>query len=284
MAWRGAILIFVLSILVFAPGAFADSLLDDFLQAPAKFLNHNFSALIDVPEPEPDFSLSDEERAKIEDYYKNTIDLSTCAFNPSISKPWIERVSTVALYYDRTYKKLKAAGYPERVWLPKLQAVVLTQVNKIAKLLRNGQPVPTANRLDGVYPWEMDLYNSLVSYANSSDQKILYPDEPRKSCGGDFIGYVRVRSDPPNATIQLLSEFSFKLCKSQGRNAYSDCLGWTEVNPNNGVPAGLYRYFASWPDGTTTCNLQDLTPSQGWPDPDDEPRIEIAKTNSPCPD
>ncbi|HEX5935485.1 MAG TPA: hypothetical protein VFY63_15090, partial [Pseudorhizobium sp.] len=145
--------------------------------------------------------------------------------------------------------------------------------------------VPSSGRLPGVYYLEVELHNALVDYQNAN------PSNPAQLdlldwCGGDFVGYVKVVSNPPDAAIKLLTQFSFEVCEALGKDPYSnDCEDWRQVT-SEAIPAGLYKYVAAWPTGEVTCETVDLTPANGWPEGNEEPTIEIPKggTSSCQPD
>ncbi|MBY5658298.1 hypothetical protein [Rhizobium leguminosarum] len=265
----------------------AASLKDDFTTNPTEFFNTNFNALVDIAVDPADTDTDTDTDTDADADAHEEFSLDTCAFNPEISDGWIERVSTIALYYSRNTDALNEAGYPKDVWEEKLNDVVVYQLDRISGMLSNDTSVPSAGRIGDAYLHELKLYNSVVEYANDHPSIKIYPSELKgeDSCGGDFIGNVKVDTQPKAVSFKILSEFSFKLCQSRGQNAYNtECADWREIEPDGEeVPAGMYRYWAIWPDGDSTCSLRDLTPAEGWPDPDVVPPMTITKSASSCP-
>jgi hypothetical protein len=63
----------------------------------------------------------------------------------------------------------------------------------------------------------------------------------------------RFVADPPDATVYLITQFSFRVCQHRFDDPYSvkDCLAWAAVPSGVAQPInGTYDYSAVWPDGT----------------------------------
>ena len=107
-------------------------------------------------------------------------------------------------------------------------------------------------------PFEQRLARALNDYRTAHNTSLIkfYVQD---FCGGDWVGYVKVRSNPPGAAIRLIGEFYFKYCEATEIPPYSpSCTRWAAIGQNHEVPQGLYRYMAIWPDGHTDCDRIDI--------------------------
>jgi len=71
----------------------------------------------------------------------------------------------------------------------------------------------------------------------------------------------RFVSDPPGATVYLITQFSFRVCQHRFADPYStaDCLAWTAVPDGVAEPiTGTYDYSAVWPDGAQARQRVDF--------------------------
>jgi hypothetical protein len=132
-----------------------------------------------------------------------------------------------------------------------------------------------------VIPYERQLVDALESYRARHDPSLPSPSPLRESCGGDYVGYVHLATDPADGSVRVIREFYFKLCNKTGISPYSDrCDKWLKTESRTQVPVGTYLYEARWPDGHSECDRIELDA-----DPTTEGRVvKIARTGRTCRD
>ena len=119
-----------------------------------------------------------------------------------------------------------------------------------------------------ILPYERELAARMNAYRKQTGRPLARP-EVWDSCGGDYVGFVKLKSLPAGATIRLIREFYFKFCQATGIQPYSDrCDKWSVIPSTRDVPGGIYRYLVSWPGGDTECDRIEFSGAS--PEEDDK--------------
>jgi hypothetical protein len=215
----------------------------------------------------------------------NEIPIDSCAYvqqwGDSRDDDFLEHFELIAAHYVHMERTLASAGYPEDVWRPVLLRLRQAQIDEIVRR-RNGRlDLRDINGVRGAaLPYERQLATAMNSYRARAGRP-LPPPNVWGQCGGDYVGYVKIKGSPPGATIRLIREFYFKHCQLTNIPPFTDrCDKWTLIPATRDVPGGTYYYMVSWPNGPTECDRIDFigaTPEQ------DGKVITITRTGKACP-
>ena len=76
------------------------------------------------------------------------------------------------------------------------------------------------------------------------------------ACGGGEMS-VKIKSDPPDAKIRIISDFDWQLCRDLKRDPWNPetCWGWSRIVTKKLPLIGIYRYVAEWKDGKTSRDV-----------------------------
>ncbi|KWT98107.1 hypothetical protein WDL1P1_00472 (plasmid) [Variovorax sp. WDL1] len=71
--------------------------------------------------------------------------------------------------------------------------------------------------------------------------------------GSDY----QVTSDPPGASIRLISDFDWQVCRARNADPWNPdkCAGWSILVQPSALLIGTYRYHATWPSGKESRNV-----------------------------
>ena len=156
------------------------------------------------------------------------------------------------------------AGYPEAVWREALDSLTRRQVAVNAQRLKQGRSLRDITLIrKAVLQQERELLGVLEKYRRQSSNKMpQYEIGDNGMCGGDWIGFVQIRTLPRNGTVRLIREHFFQLCALSKRDPYSaECNMWSYAGPTSAFPQGTYRYLARWGKGVEECNKVELVHS-----------------------
>ncbi|HKD06112.1 MAG TPA: hypothetical protein VKB79_09440 [Bryobacteraceae bacterium] len=150
---------------------------------------------------------------------------------------------------------LKALGYPEEVWRPRLIEYEGRQLNAIVQ----GSSGSDDNVVISVR-WQKDLVAALNGYRRQS-RPSLKEVVARGGCGAGEIS-VRVSLEPRNGRVFFIPVFFYQLCQMQQLDPDNPdrCDRWHEaLDGQLTYLAGYYRYLARWPDGATRKGTISVT-------------------------
>jgi hypothetical protein len=174
---------------------------------------------------------------------------------------------------------LLKAGYPREVWESLVNGMINEQINIVAGKIRTGSdPDIVAGTKRALTPAEQRLVAALQSYRRRVGQ---LPEVYNSGlCGGDWIGYVKLRSNPAGAWMRVISTFNFRVCRAGGFDPYSGCDDlWTVVGRSTQLPQGKYVYTARWGSGPIECHSMEFM-NEGF---SNEPElIVIQQSNKAC--
>jgi hypothetical protein len=175
---------------------------------------------------------------------------------------------------------ISKAGYPDRVWQPPVDKWFKARIDEISR--RRTQKIqfnPAASRVATLH-LERRIVQILNDYRRINDPRLPEVDN-REICGGDWIGYVALKTDPTGGAIRLIGEYYFKYCRATDIPTFSSsCTRWTAIALNQHVPQGSYHYMASWPDGVTECDRVTLLRTGN--DPDAVETLTIKRSGRGC--
>ena len=177
-------------------------------------------------------------------------------------------------------KSLLAKGYPAQVFAAPLLAISSAYLREIDRRrkggldLRDNQGVKAA-----VLPFERQLAERMTAYRKASAPDLATPTVWTK-CGGDYVGYVKMKSAPDGGSIRIIREFYYKLCSATGIPPYSSgCDKWAVIPGNRDVPGGIYYYVVNWPNAPEECDRIEFTGAS--PDETDK-TITINRSGRAC--
>jgi hypothetical protein len=173
---------------------------------------------------------------------------------------------------------LLKAGYPREVWESLVNGIINQQINIVAGRVQAGDDDIVAGTKRDLIPAEQRLLAALQSYRRKVGK---LPEVTNSSlCGGDWIGYVKLRSNPAGAWIRVIPIFNFRVCRAGGFDPYSGCDDlWTVVGRSTQLPQGKYVYTARWGSGPTECHSMEFV-NEGF---SNEPElIVIQQSNKAC--
>lgn len=169
---------------------------------------------------------------------------------------FIERAQAASLYHYRVARALAKAGYPETVWKTPLARLTNARMDVLADRRKRRLDLLDDNSVrTPVVAYERQLVEALAGYRARHAPALPAPADLPPACGGDYVGFVRIATDPAGGAVRLIREFYFKLCGAMGIPPYSDrCDKWTAAAGGTQVPIGAYHYSARWPDGHSECD------------------------------
>jgi hypothetical protein len=158
----------------------------------------------------------------------------------------------------RLSKDLADAGYPPAAWREPLNRLTRKQVEILSQRYAGGQSLDIAAIKSLMRPHEDLLLRTLNTYRKQSAASL--PEfETSTSCGGDWIGFVKVITAPRGGSVSLIREYFFQLCVALGKAPYSsECDMWSAAGTSAQFPQGTYRYLARWLDGSDECSRVEL--------------------------
>ena len=179
--------------------------------------------------------------------------LGTCRDGPNFGDGHLGGYSHLAKQLGQlaaivvTFKAdLKGLHYPESAWRPML---LNFEENELKYLSSN----PSGDIHDHQLTFQKALAAALQQYRLRSAP--LLPkvvDDGDGECGAGEVG-VTISSDPPHARIQLITTFTYLVCKAKNLEpdrANTKCDGWYDA-PEKPRVSGSFKYKATWPDGVT---------------------------------
>jgi hypothetical protein len=186
----------------------------------------------------------------------------------------------IAGHYVHMRGLLTAAGYPEQVWDMILRRLVRAQLDEIVRRRNQRLDFRNINEVrQPALPYERRLASAMNEYRAQTGQALARPDV-WKACGGDYVGFVKIKGSPEGANIRLIREFYFKLCQATGIAPFSDrCDKWSLITATRDVPGGVYYYQASWSNGPIECDRIEFTGAGGG---EDDKVVTIARTGKAC--
>jgi hypothetical protein len=207
-----------------------------------------------------------QDRADLADARKqpqNFYQVDTCMYAEgsanSARQSYVANMEAIAWNELYMATSFRSAGYPDQVWEEPLRAAMDKQVDVISDLFRNGRGIDISNVKTILKPYERRIVAALESYRRSQNPR-LPQYYAVGMCGGDWIGFVKLRSDPPGAAIRVITDFNYKLCRSRGIDPYTGGCNdlWKTVGPSTQLPQGTYRYKAQWPSGRSECDRAEF--------------------------
>lgn len=201
-------------------------------------------------------------------YDESCRSINTCDFalNPDLYAPsadnayqlilWLQSIAGLEGYLE---VELASDRYPENVWREQLDNLVRRAVEvAITRVKAKRSPRDEVFEMaQEILKEKRELLGALEKYRKSTNVKLRRYTIHTDYCGGDYIGFVEVRPRPSDGTVKLILEHYFKLCEAQKIDPYSaKCDMWFIADKE--VPAGTYRYLASWRDNVDECNKVEL--------------------------
>jgi hypothetical protein len=169
-------------------------------------------------------------------------------------------LSSVAGTEVRLEQDLKAAGYPESVWRNAVDNLTKAQIDSGLKRIKQNKPLNDVLTRAGAAQQERDLLAALETFRRRSAKKLPQFQIDSDACGGDYIGFVKIRTLPKNGAVKLIREQFFQVCALRERDPYStQCDLWFSAGPDQDFPVGTYRYLARWGEGPEECGKVDLS-------------------------
>jgi hypothetical protein len=157
-------------------------------------------------------------------------------------------------------KLLLANGYPGTVIGGPLAAIAARYLREVQRRRKDGLDLRDSTDVKAaILPLERQLAERMNAYREQFAPGLAQPTVWEK-CGGDYVGYVKLKSVPDGGTIRLIREFYYKFCAATGIQPLSDgCDKWSVIAGNRDVPGGIYYYLVSWPNGLTECDRIEFT-------------------------
>jgi hypothetical protein len=120
--------------------------------------------------------------------------------------------------FDSAYaNELTMAGYPESVWRAPLDEITQKQIDVVVRRNKNNESLDYGEIRKEVLPLERKLVAALQRFRKQSSKRLpSYSIGWESGCGGDYIGYVRVRAVPAGGAVKVIREFYFQLCGDKG--------------------------------------------------------------------
>jgi hypothetical protein len=191
-----------------------------------------------------------------------------------------ERLNQIARYHYGIARSLGEAGYPETVWRRLLDELTHARTDVLIERYRSGANLNEENELRALtIDRERRLVRVLAQHRTTVDPSLPAPGPVRDLCGGDYVGFVRLDTEPMGGSVRIIREFYFKLCETMRIGPYSEaCDRWSAVSRDQQVPVGVYRYAVRWPDGLSECDRIELSAG-----PDNEGRVvRISRSGRRC--
>ena len=191
--------------------------------------------------------------------------INTCVYEPYFGKSpaddFLINLATIARHRHHLAKDFSEAGYPEQVWRGPLDELVARKIQTIVDRLERRQSLRDIQAMRKAdFPYERRLERALNDYRTRHNPRLRrFEASGAGECGGDWIGYVSVRTRPAGGSVRVIKEYYFKLCQVMEIPPYGDrCNSWTPVSPRTSFPQGTYYYLARWPNGDIECDRIEL--------------------------
>lgn len=193
---------------------------------------------------------------------------------------FLEHFEHVAQQYVHLRGQLQAGGYPTEVVRADLNAIVSAYLAELQRRWSSGLDLKDiAGIKRAILPFEQRLGARMNAYRQQSDRTAAQPNVWRE-CGGDYMGFVKVRTRPADGSVRLIRDFYYKLCQKTGIHPLSNqCDKWSLVTSSRDVPGGIYYYLVSWPNGRTECDRIEF---DGASPAEDEKVVTIAQSGREC--
>jgi hypothetical protein len=193
---------------------------------------------------------------------------------------FLDHFQHVAEHYVLLRGQLQAGGYPAEVVRPDLNAIVSAYLAELQRRHTSGLDLKDiAGIKRAILPFEQRLGARMNAYRQQYDRTAPRP-EVWQQCGGDYMGFVKVRTRPADGSVRLIRDFYYKLCQKTGIHPLSNqCDKWSLVTSSREIPGGIYYYVVNWPNGRTECDrieFDGATPEQ------DEKIVTIAQSGRDC--
>jgi len=173
---------------------------------------------------------------------------------------FLEHFEHAAQEHVHMRQQLTAAGYPPESFRDALDGVTTAYLREIARRRNEGGDLrDIAGIKRALLPYERRLAERMTAYRQQFDRTLAQPNVWRE-CGGDYVGFVKLKALPDGGTIRLIREFYYKFCQATGIRPFSDdCDKWSVIASTRDVPGGIYYYVVSWPNGHTECDRIEFT-------------------------
>jgi hypothetical protein len=173
---------------------------------------------------------------------------------------FLDHFQHVAEEHVHMRQQLYANGYPAESFRDALAGITLAYIREIERRRNAGLDLrDNAGIKRAILPYEQRLAASMTRYREQTDGTVARPTVWQQ-CGGDYMGFVKIKAQPDGGTVRLIREFYYKLCQASGIRPFSDdCDKWSVIASTRDVPGGIYYYVVSWPSGHTECDRIEFT-------------------------
>jgi hypothetical protein len=212
------------------------------------------------------------------------VDLTSCAYSDQSSqdpeRSFLINFEAIASYESRVSYDLLAAGFPKSVWESSLDRLTSARIDEIVSRLKTGGDLTDINSIrNATLAFERSLIAVVTRYGQLHHVRAQVISS--ESCGGDWIGYVKLATSPAGGIIKLIREFDFKLCSVSDADDHqpysSKCDLWTRIAPETEIPQGTYYYQIEWPNASIECDRIKLITTS-----DDPETVTISSSGKPC--
>jgi len=182
-------------------------------------------------------------------------DISTCYYSPDAvtlknkqEDYFIYAYLQLANAIAGIRTELPVVGYPESVWKVKLDLLANGSLDELIRRKTLGEVRDYEGFHTRVKQLEADLVDSLESYRQRTDPRLL-SSANHDFCGGDFWGHFAIKLVPDQGKVWIIKGTNYEWCKKLGYTTVDSCDLWDRVLPSNVLPFGRYWYRAEWSDG-----------------------------------
>jgi hypothetical protein len=216
------------------------------------------------PRAEIDKAISVVERPDYRQHRGGEIAINWCHIYPdwgeTADDDFIDHFQHVAHEHVNMRQLLYANGYPPESYRNELAGITLAYLREIVRRRSAGLDLRDISGIKrAILPFEKHLAESMTRYREQTDATVARPTV-WEQCGGDYVGFVKIKSLPDGGTVRLIREFYYKLCQVSGIRPFSDnCDKWSVIASTRDVPGGIYYYLVSWPGGHAECDRIEFT-------------------------
>jgi hypothetical protein len=201
----------------------------------------------------------------------------------SADDQFVDLLESIAWRYKSIADGLARAGYPRAIWHQPLSDLVHAQIDEIARRRPLGVQSLDINAINrATRDYQLRVVRAVNNYRLDYAPSLRKASAEGTSCGGDYIGYVKIRSNPVSGLVKVINEFKYKLCELSdfaNRSAFSDqCNMWDTARPDLEFPQGTYYYYVKWGNGNSECHKVKLTYQAS----DVTPTFTVKPTNQAC--